>query len=448
MMTSHPLPPAYDESAHLPVYDDVVIANRLQQLEKRLQKHITDVLKHNDVAVSEKAQKMVDNILLIYEKRFDDLGGEVRQKMDAFKDWSTHLGTGEQTLIEMDKKIAKIHDKVTELDAFHAVIKRHEEREKKIHSDLLSDVIDLHKRIKALEEREERSHDVLIDEGVMRHIEKMVETRIGRAGEESGVNIDIDELFDDSKLTPEDIEEIKKIMSDYTFNFKKYEAKTLTSHPPTILIYNLFKFLTKNKENVFLVINTSAKRDDRDKPLVTCPSFIFTNKNIYFIRENKSVITRINNHTQWFEKKDNWQERSIIDSWTSLKEISDIYVKMHINDTFEVCAIYTFKEPLNFAIMKYMRYAFLQKFDQGCNIVIDQEKRVFRENCSIWGIVDYLPLHDTRYWQHNEYEQIIRLIPGSFQNDEWIALGGFFGMYFNKKTLKISYGSPSIIFDD
>jgi len=179
-MTSQPLPPAYDESTHLPppAYDDAIIANRLQQVESHLQKHIADVLKHNDVAVSEKAQKMVDNILLIFKKRFDALGEGVRKKMDAFKDWSTRLGTGEQTLIEMDKKLAKIHDKVTELDAFHAVIKRHEEREKKIHSDLLSDVIDLHKRIKALEEREEKNHDVLIDEGVMRHIEKMVETRI------------------------------------------------------------------------------------------------------------------------------------------------------------------------------------------------------------------------------------------------------------------------------
>jgi hypothetical protein len=100
--------------------------------------------------------------------------------MDAFKDWASRLGTGEQTLIEMDKKLAKIHDKVEELDAFHALIKRHEEREKEIHSDLL-------RRIKALEEREEKNHDVLIDEGVMRHIEKMVEARMRGRGADSGV---------------------------------------------------------------------------------------------------------------------------------------------------------------------------------------------------------------------------------------------------------------------
>ena len=33
-MTSHPLPPPYDESAHLPVYDDVVIANHFKASRK------------------------------------------------------------------------------------------------------------------------------------------------------------------------------------------------------------------------------------------------------------------------------------------------------------------------------------------------------------------------------------------------------------------------------
>ena len=234
-MTSHLLPPPYDE--HLPVYDDVVIANRLQQVESRLQKYIKDVLKHNDVAVSEKAQQMVNNILLIYEKRFDELGGEVRQKMDAFKHWASRLETGEQTLIEMDKKLAKIHDKVEELDAFHALIKRHEEREKEIHTDLL-------RRIKALEEREEKNHDVLIDEGVMQHIEKMVEMRMRGRGADAAVDIDIDTLFDDSKLTPEEIEDIQKILSIYIAEFKKYNNyQPIIGKPPTILINNLFQFL-------------------------------------------------------------------------------------------------------------------------------------------------------------------------------------------------------------
>lgn len=303
-MTSQPPPPAYDESAHLPVYDDVVIANRLQQVEKRLQKRIADVLKHNDVAVTEKAQKMVDNILLIYEKRFDDLGEDVRKKMDAFKDWSTRLGTGEQTLIEMDKKLAKIHDKVTELDAFHAVIKRHEEREKKIHGDLLSDVIDLHKRIKALEEREERSHDVLIDEGVMRHIEKMVEMRIQSmtvsekkpyiwpqrdelskiAGVFGGKFLDRSTNgpngpngrpsgpFDTTKVAPLIVDEIKKVFKDETLAFVDYTySKAYVTDPgqagyaPSYFTRLNYLNLITNKGNIytvaFLIDNGNVHQD-------------------------------------------------------------------------------------------------------------------------------------------------------------------------------------------
>ena len=232
--------PAYDD---LPAYNDAIIGSRLEQVEKRLQKHIMDVLKHNDVAVSEKTQKMVDNILLIFDKRFDDLGGEVRQKMDAFKDWASRLGTGEQTLIEMDKKLAKIHDKVTELDAFHAVIKRHEEREKKIHSDLL-------RRINALEEREEKNHDVLIDEGVMRHIEKMVEARMRGRGADAGLDIDIDALFDDSKLTPEEIEDIQSKQELYKLDFMSRTIQEHVMYPSLHDREELFEYIKKCDETI------------------------------------------------------------------------------------------------------------------------------------------------------------------------------------------------------
>ena len=420
-MTSHPSPPPYDESAHLPVYDDVVIANRLQQVESRLQKYIKDVLKHNDVAVSEKAQQMVSNILLIYEKRFDDLGGEVRQKMDAFKDWASRLGTGEQTLIEMDKKLAKIHDKVEELDAFHSVIKRHEEREKKIHSDLL-------RRIKALEEREEKNHDVLIDEGVMRHIEKMVETRMRGRGADAAVDIDIDALFDDSKLTPEEIEDIQKILSIYIAEFKKYNNyQPIIGKPPTILINNLFQFLTKNKESVFLSTNMHLSAED-DKPLIHWPVFIFTNKNIYFIGEYAHIISRIRNDEQHY-KQDSKTMGHLGKSYEELKEKSKIYVKQHINDTHEICLLYTFKEPLNFSMMKYIRDNFLKRRpDQHINFL------AYMPNSDL----------DISIQFPQKIEQIIRLIPGSYKNGDWVALGGFFGMYFNKKTLEISATPPLI----
>ena len=261
-MTSHPLPPPYYD---LPAYDDAVIGNRLQQVEKRLQKHIADVLKHNDVAVSEKAKQMVSNILLIYEKRFDDLGGEVRQKMDAFKDWASRLGTGEQTLIEMDKKLAKIHDKVEELDAFHAVIKRHEEREKKIPSDLL-------RRINALEEREEKNHDVLIDEGVMRHIEKIVKTHLDLYSDKAVYDLSkfADDIFGEKFMESSGIDkrdqrgtalivksildEIKKVFVeeyiayvDYT-----YSKQEMGNHATYVTILNYLNLIT-NKGHIYSV---------------------------------------------------------------------------------------------------------------------------------------------------------------------------------------------------
>lgn len=371
-MTSHVLPPPpYDESAHLPVYDDVVIANRLQQVESRLQKYIANVLKHNDVAVSEKAQQMVSNILLIYEKRFDDLGGEVRQKMDAFKDWASRLGTGEQTLIEMDKKLAKIHDKVTELDAFHAVIKRHEEREKKIHSDLL-------RRIKALEEREEKNHDVLIDEGVMRHIEKMVETRMHGRGTDAAVDIDIDALFDDSKLTPEEIEKIDILKTRDTYihitfdQYKYWDAK----HYP--------KFIAYMKEN-------------EEFHIITVGRCFITNKNVYTVK---------------------------------------MLFHSHQHQHYVLCILYTFKTPLKYSLIKFLR-----DFIDQSRYIEEAHLDKFGQAISFFYSTEYVRKGESKN-VIEKIEQIIRLIPGSFQNGDWVALGGFFGMYFNKKTLEISEGPP------
>lgn len=375
-MTSHPLPPPYYD---LPAYDDVVIANRLQQVESRLQKYIKDVLKHNDVAVSEKAQQMVSNILLIYEKRFDELGGEVRQKMDAFKDWASRLGTGEQTLIEMDKKLAKIHDKVEELDAFHSVIKRHEEREKKIHSDLL-------RRIKALEEREEKNHDVLIDEGVMRHIEKMVETRMRGRGADAAV--DIDALFDDSKLTPEEIEEVETDRNKYNAEFYKYTGYLNEAQGQRIK--NDF---LKKSETVYLVWS----------------GIMITDENVYFLYHSFNPY--------------------------SINFIS----------------VYTFRKKINYSCIKFLKYCFDKK---NINIIQPHGSLIYKsivervkEYFSHLGYTDDVQHgHKHRFLEPvdalEKFEQIIRLIPGSFQNGDWVALGGFFGMYFNKKTLEISEGPP------
>lgn len=35
-----------------------------------------------------------------------------------------------------------------------------------------------------------------------------------------------------------------------------------------------------------------------------------------------------------------------------------------------------------------------------------------------------------------KFESIIRLIPGSYQNSDWKQLDGFFGLYYNEKTME------------
>lgn len=40
---------------------------------------------------------------------------------------------------------------------------------------------------------------------------------------------------------------------------------------------------------------------------------------------------------------------------------------------------------------------------------------------------------------------IPQLIPGKFQNDEWVAMDGLFGMYFNKITLELIGGPQPMI---
>ena len=37
-----------------------------------------------------------------------------------------------------------------------------------------------------------------------------------------------------------------------------------------------------------------------------------------------------------------------------------------------------------------------------------------------------------------EFESIIRLIPGSYQNGDWRPMDGFFGLYFNENTMEVN----------
>ena len=114
-------------------------------------------------------------------------------------------------------------------------------------------------------------------------------------------------------------------------------------------------------------------------------------------------------------------------------------------------SVYTFRKKINYSFIKFLKYCFDKK---NINIIQPHGSLIYksivervREYFSHLGFKrNNYDSTGTRMLEPvdalEKFEQIIRLIPGSFQNGDWVALGGFFGMYFNKKTLEISEGPP------
>ena len=109
----------------------------------------------------------------------------------------------------------------------------------------------------------------------------------------------------------------------------------------------------------------------------------------------------------------------------------NVYVlNYNINNGINECyvlSVYTFDEPLNSKQAK-MLYNHLNKhvpfaIKTNFNALIEPEGNNFR-----------------RYneWISRQFEAVIRVIPGSFQNDEWKQLDGFFGVYYNEKTTEVN----------
>jgi hypothetical protein len=100
------------------------------------------------------------------------------------------------------------------------------------------------------------------------------------------------------------------------------------------------------------------------------------------------------------------------------------------NEKYEcyVLSVYTFDKPLNLKQAK-MLYNHLNKtlpvgiktnFNQVIGTGGGQMFRIYNE------------------WISRQFEEVIRVIPGSFQNDDWRQLDGFFGVYYNEKTMEIN----------
>lgn len=92
-----------------------------------------------------------------------------------------------------------------------------------------------------------------------------------------------------------------------------------------------------------------------------------------------------------------------------------------------VLSVYTFDEPLNSKqakmlynhLNKHVPVAITTNFNQliGSDV---QSYRTYKE------------------WVSRQFEAVIRVIPGSFQNDDWRQLDGFFGVYYNEKTTEVN----------
>jgi hypothetical protein len=96
------------------------------------------------------------------------------------------------------------------------------------------------------------------------------------------------------------------------------------------------------------------------------------------------------------------------------------------NNECYVLSVYTFNEPLNSKQAK-MLYNHLNKhvpfaLKTNFNQLIASEGNNFR---------------GYNEWVSRQFEAVVRVIPGSFQNDDWQQLDGFFGVYYNEKTMEI-----------
>ena len=92
-----------------------------------------------------------------------------------------------------------------------------------------------------------------------------------------------------------------------------------------------------------------------------------------------------------------------------------------------VLSVYTFDKPLNLKQAK-MLYNHLNK-------TIPVGIRTNFRSLIGSGGADFRWYNE---WISRQFEAVIRVIPGSFQNDEWKQLDGFFGVYYNEKTMEIN----------
>ena len=110
--------------------------------------------------------------------------------------------------------------------------------------------------------------------------------------------------------------------------------------------------------------------------------------------------------------------------------------------SFDICPLYTFHEYLNSTYSNILLSLFFKKKHTTINDKIIHGHKIYSiwERMYISGVESYTPIRKEAF---EKFESIIRIIPGSYQNGDWRQLDGFFGMYFNEKTMEVSEDLPA-----
>jgi hypothetical protein len=90
-------------------------------------------------------------------------------------------------------------------------------------------------------------------------------------------------------------------------------------------------------------------------------------------------------------------------------------------EPYKICLLYTFTTPLGVEDLQLLKELetvpqFGEYPQSIANGIRSPQKKMYQ----------------------TQFESIIRLIPGSYNNDDWVQLDGFFGLYFNQMTKGLS----------
>lgn len=113
--------------------------------------------------------------------------------------------------------------------------------------------------------------------------------------------------------------------------------------------------------------------------------------------------------------------------------------------SFHFCPIYIFNNCLDKHQLMILDQLFkdqpFNRHSMRTNLVTyspEGGERLEQRSYILWNFIDRCKT----FYYERKFESVIRLIPGSYKNGAWRQLDGFFGMYFNEKTLELSDVPP------